>query len=131
MFTEQDWLELAGRILRATSTGKLHWEKSDVGGSISPTYVCRLGRSTEYRIWARDRDDRFPFIFEIFKNENDSWQSVKVDGFETDSFEDGSRSASELVTELYPLAARDATGASKVLADLLDELEQVDPEAPF
>lgn len=100
--------------------------------SVEPTYRLPLGQSTEYRLWARDRDDRFPFILGIFRDEG-GWEPSQLDGFETDSYLPGDSSASELITRLYDAAARSATGADRMLAELMNELDQVDPDSdmPF
>lgn len=134
MFDNSEWTRLTGVLLELTRQQRLTWRLDPLSDEYLGTqYVTSPSESTLYRLYSKDGDNRFPFVFEIHNIEEG--RRRKIAEFETTPYDDsfGAHSASSNVDELFTLISRLISGVPQVFNQLLDELESLRPhdEKPF
>ncbi|MFJ5143482.1 hypothetical protein [Curtobacterium sp. NPDC088465] len=122
MFEEDEWAEIAARLVRLTQAHRLSWELED--RQSGQTFVTDATRFTRYELAAKDNDNRFPFTLSVYQRDGAN-PDRPYDTFETIPFNPEDGSPSDWINDLFPLVRRNVTGAPKIAAALLRELDSL------
>lgn len=128
MLTDEEWRLVLEHLRDATAEQSLRWSvlpQEVSNDDLDPTFIANTSAITQYRIWSRDGDGRFPYRMAIMRREDvgDDWSGVAR--FEAKPFDDGDGSVSGYIDALYSLAARSASGNLNLAKTLLEEIRSV------